>query len=95
MLSLLIFLPLIFAVVLLKVPNNFSKAFATISSALVFGLSLYLLFVFDKSLHDLQFVEQISWIESLGISYFVGVDGISIWLFVIDNFVNTIGCFSF
>lgn len=85
MLSLVIFLPLIFAIALLVIPNNFSKMFATISSALVFVLSLFLLFAFDKSLYDLQFAEQISWIESLGISYFVGVDGISIWLLLLTT----------
>ncbi len=85
MLSLLIFSPLIFAIILLKVPGNFTKLFASISSSLVFVLSLYLLFVFDKSTHDLQFTANIPWIESLGISYFIGVDGISIWLLLLTT----------
>ena len=85
MLSILIFSPLIFAIILLKVPGNFTKLFASISSSLVFVLSLYLLFVFDKSTHDLQFAENIPWIEFLGISYFIGVDGISIWLLLLTT----------
>jgi NADH-quinone oxidoreductase subunit M len=52
------------------------------TSLITFGLSLILWFRFDKSTADFQFVEEVSWLPEFGISYAMGVDGISV-LFVL------------
>ena len=88
MLSWLIFLPIFFALVLTVVPNKIVKNLAIIFSLLVFTLSLVLLCVFDKSTYNPQLIENIPWIKSMGISYFVGIDGISIWLVMLTTLLT-------
>ena len=90
-LSLLIFLPLVFACIL----GSFSKKkwiphFALGFSFIEFILSLYLFFAFDPQVSSLQLVEQYSWIPSIGISYFLGLDGLSFWLILLTTFLTFI-----
>jgi NADH-quinone oxidoreductase subunit M len=46
-----------------------------------FAVAVPLLFYFDQTTYQMQFVEKYSWIPSLNINYYLGVDGISV-LFV-------------
>ncbi len=39
--------------------------------------------VFDPALGDMQLVDRLPWIDSLGITYHVGLDGISLWLLLL------------
>ena len=87
-LSLLTFLPLVGAVFILTargdeaiVARN-SRNVALWTSGINFILSLFLWFRFDISTAKFQFVEKIDWMPQFGISYHVGVDGISV-LFVL------------
>ncbi len=85
-LSLVIFLPLIFAGIIAAWPQkNTIRELALGFSLIELGASLFLLKDFDSSSAALQFVEKFSWIERFGISYFVGVDGISIMLVVLTT----------
>ena len=43
---------------------------------------------FDPASADFQFVERHAWIPAFGISYFVGVDGISLLLLVLTGFLT-------
>ena len=45
-----------------------------------FAVTLVLWARFDPASADFQFVERHAWIPAFGISYFVGVDGISLFL---------------
>jgi len=56
-------------------------------SGLVFGLSLLLVRGF-QDVAPMQFVEQGSWIPSWGISYHIGIDGLSLWLVVLATFLT-------
>jgi NADH-quinone oxidoreductase subunit M len=38
----------------------------------------------------MQFVDRFAWIEPLGISYYVGVDGISLWLLLLTAFLSPV-----
>lgn len=88
-LSALIFLPLVAAVILGFVPQErLQKPITLIALGLQFVLSLILLAQFDPSTEKLQFVERYMWIESIGASYFVGIDGISIWLVILTAFLT-------
>ena len=69
------------------------RAIAVISTSVSLALSLYILFAYDKTKGGYQFVEKIEWVRSLGISYHVGVDGISIALVVLTAFVIFTGVF--
>lgn len=80
-LSLLIFIPLIGACLILALPGEDKTTIrysALATSLVAFSLSCLLVAQFDPSATQLQFVEHHRWIESLKISYFLGVDGLSI-----------------
>lgn len=42
---------------------------------------------FDPATADLQLVEMVKWIPTLGIQYFVAIDGISFWLVLLSTFL--------
>ncbi len=83
MLSLLIFLPIITSILLFLLPISIKtlKAISTSVMLVVLVIALYLYFNFE-SIESMQFVQHVNWIPSYGISYHVGVDGISISLLV-------------
>lgn len=85
LLSLLTFLPLVYALLVLIFPVKFTRVLSLSLSVLHFILSLALLARFDSSTAALQFVEKINWLPTVGISYFVGVDGISLWLVILTT----------
>jgi NADH-quinone oxidoreductase subunit M len=80
-LSVMIFLPLLAgaALLVLPVPRSGVRAIGLAISVIVLvcGLKVYGDFSNDATL---QFVEKHSWVESLGIYYHVGVDGISLFV---------------
>ncbi|QQS47348.1 MAG: NADH-quinone oxidoreductase subunit M [Acidobacteriota bacterium] len=56
-------------------------------TVVTFVASLLILTGFDRSLAAPQLVEKHHWIGALGVQYFVGVDGISIWLVILTTFL--------
>ncbi len=94
LLSLIIWLPVLGALVLFFVPRRnegFIKWWALLVSLFDFLLTLPLWFGFDKTFSGFQFVEKKAWIEALGVQYFLGVDGISV-LFVLLSALVTVLC---
>jgi NADH-quinone oxidoreductase subunit M len=93
-LSLLIWLPILGAALIIFGPGQKQKQLtqwiALITSILTFVLSLYALSEFDASRYYLQFIEDKPWIDSLGIRYSLGVDGISLPLIVLTSLMTTI-----
>jgi NADH-quinone oxidoreductase subunit M len=92
-LSYVIFFPLIGTLVLMFVPKDRTmamKEFGITVSGITFLLSLVLLARFDSSNTDYQYVHSFPWIESLNISYAVGIDGISIWLVLLTTFLTPV-----
>src|SRR5262245_48090635 len=67
---------------------------ALIVAGLVFAETLLLWARFDPSSADFQFVERHAWIPAFGISYAVGVDGISLLLIVLTAFLTPIAMLS-
>jgi NADH-quinone oxidoreductase subunit M len=63
---------------------------ALLLSLVEFGFSLELLRKFDSNAAGLQFVENKSWIPSFGINYFMGIDGLSLWLVMLTTFLTPI-----
>ncbi len=91
LLTALVFLPMLFALVLLFWPKLSSlRQLAFGFSIVQFLLTLSLLERFNGATASLQFVEKYPWIERFGISYFLGIDGISLWLIVLTNFLTPI-----
>lgn len=98
-LSLLTWLPLCGAVTLYLLPIFSSQSdpdgrkvrVASITvSAIVFALSCWLLWQFDPTSADMQFVERSAWIPTFGASYSLGVDGISLFLVILTTFLMPI-----
>src|SRR4029453_13297792 len=96
-LSIITFLPLVGALLLLLVPKE-NKAFimkaATAIAGLDLLLSLPLWWLYDRSNEGFQFVQQLSWIPSLGVSYKVGIDGISLLLMLLTTLLGFIAILS-
>ncbi len=97
-LSLITFLPLIGAFAILvfardkdeAVVNGNARATALWTSLITFFLSLVLWVGFDRKSADFQFVQQIPWIENLGITYHMGVDGISMLFVLLSTLLTPI-----
>ena len=91
MLSTLIFLPIVFSLILAAWPQKSTlRQLALGFSVLQFAASALMLKDFDSGFSGLQFVEKFSWIERFGISYFVGIDGISVMLVMMTTFLMPI-----
>jgi NADH-quinone oxidoreductase subunit M len=92
-LSLVVFLPLLAAVPLLLVPRE-RVAFcrwwtlaAMTAGLFVCGAALSMM---QKGVAGMQLVHRIPWIRSLGVEYFLGVDGISIYLVLLTALLGPI-----
>lgn len=84
----IIFLPLVFALVIAIWPQKNSIRHLALGFSLIeFVLSLGMLQKFDSASAALQLVEKTPWIERFGISYFLGVDGISVMLVMLTTFL--------
>jgi len=80
LLSILIFLPLLGALLVAITSKQFAKHAALVVSLVVFLLSLVLWKRFDPASAEYQMMESAEWIKVLGVKYALGVDGISLWL---------------
>ncbi|HHD63681.1 MAG TPA: NADH-quinone oxidoreductase subunit M [Desulfobulbaceae bacterium] len=90
-LSLIIFLPIIGAMVLAIIKDEeTSRWFSLIILTLAFFFSLPLYGAFQPMLPGFQFVENHSWISSYGLSYLLGVDGISLPLVLLTTFLGPV-----
>ena len=98
MLTFIIALPLLAALALLWVPgrHRFVVRLTALAVTLADVLAALLLFWrFDTGMSGYQFVQKVPWVEMLGISYHVGVDGINIGLIVMGAVVAfTAACVS-
>jgi len=93
LLSVLVFLPLLGALVLAGVPREHVNALrwvALVVMLVTFGVSLALYALFDLALPGMQLSERVAWISSVGIFYHLGVDGISLPLVLLTTFISPI-----
>jgi NADH-quinone oxidoreductase subunit M len=92
-LSLLIFFPLLGAVILLFIDKEkleTLRIFTLLITLIEFIFSLPLFFAFDTKTAAMQFVEDRWWVQSYGISYKLGVDGISLLLVLLTTFLTVL-----
>ncbi|WP_374619869.1 NADH-quinone oxidoreductase subunit M [Pandoraea sp.] len=94
LLSLAIWLPIISGIVVLAVGNDRNpggaRVLSLIGSLLSFLVTLPLISNFDANTAALQYVEKSSWIDRFHINYFLGIDGISLWLIVLTSLITVI-----
>ena len=98
LLSIITFLPT-FGVAILLIVGRERKAMIrriTIAiTAIEFAVSLLLFFQFQPGNSQMQFMENVPWIPVYGISYLLGIDGISLFLVLLTTFltfVSIIAC---
>ncbi len=91
LLSLLIFVPVLGAAILLLIRNaDASRWIALGFSILELALCVSLLAHFDTSTHHMQFGESAVWISAWNIHYKLGVDGISVLFVALTALLTTI-----
>ncbi|MDZ8186690.1 MAG: NADH-quinone oxidoreductase subunit M [Nostoc sp. ChiSLP02] len=98
MLSILIWLPIIAAIFIAILPVNIPKhrirLAALYLSGLVFLWNIIILLKFDITNPGMQFKEYLPWNETLGLSYQLGVDGLSILMLVLNSLLTWISIYS-
>ena len=94
LLSILIWLPILGGILVLATGDDRNAAMAR---KMGFGFSVATLLLsvllyrnFDLTTADMQFVEQMPWINIFDIQYFLGVDGISVPLILLTTFLTVI-----
>jgi NADH-quinone oxidoreductase subunit M len=70
------------------------RTVALIVSLIEFAATLYLWMAFNPASADFQFVERRAWLPQFGITYHVGVDGISLFLIVLTGFLTPLALLS-
>jgi NADH-quinone oxidoreductase subunit M len=99
LLSIITFLPLVAAIILAlfmrgddAAARQGAKWLALFTTSATFVISLFVLFRFDPSNTGFQFVEEREWI--LGLTYKMGVDGISVLFVMLTTFLMPITIYS-
>jgi NADH-quinone oxidoreductase subunit M len=96
-LSLLLFLPLVGALILLFVPKQNDDAIRWIANIVAFVgfvVSIPLWFWVNPQNADFQLVERAPWIPTIGAEYFIGVDGLSTLLILLTTLMGFIAILS-
>src|SRR3546814_1471727 len=95
-LSIVTFTPLLGALAILVVPRGTEEEVARQSrwgalwvSLMTFLVSLVVWIKFDTHTPDFQFVEQVEWLPAFGISYHLGIDGISLFFVLLRSEEHT------
>ncbi len=97
LLSLILFTPLLGAIVLVFVDRRSEDTIrwiANITAGLGFVVSLPLWFWYDSQSSDWQFVERLQWIPSIGAEYHLGVDGFSSLLILLATLMGFLAVLS-
>jgi NADH-quinone oxidoreductase subunit M len=90
MLEILIIVPLIGSFFLLFINKNNKKLIiltALWTSLITFFLSVILWLSYDYFSPKLQFITNVSWLESLNMSFCLGIDSISLLFIVLTTFI--------
>src|SRR5262250_1602884 len=92
-LSFLLAIPVVGALALMLVPRRQTQALfflALIAGLADFVWSLNIFSQFDGTKGEMQLVERVPWMPAYGIQYFVGIDGISLFLVLLTTFLMPI-----
>jgi NADH-quinone oxidoreductase subunit M len=94
LLSVAIWLPILFGVTLLAVGSDkhpgAARWLALTGAVIAFLVTLPLISGFDPGTAAMQFQENLSWIERFNVRYHLGVDGISVWFVLLTAFITVI-----
>src|SRR5919106_800322 len=71
--------------------ERFVRPAALVVTIIAFVMSLGVLFDFDPDISGFQLGTRAEWISEWGISYVTGIDGASLWLFMLTSFLVPLG----
>ncbi|MGK5088162.1 NADH-quinone oxidoreductase subunit M [Bdellovibrionota bacterium FG-2] len=95
-----VFLPLFWATAGLLIPvgtargKTFLKSWTVLGSLATFALSVWIFQQYSPTGPEFQLSENQEWLPMLGISYSMGMDGISLWLIMLTTFLMPIAILS-
>ena len=94
LLSIAIWLPVAFGVLLLAVGRDENagvvRALALVGAVASFVVTVPLITGFNTSTAAMQFVEKLPWIERFNVQYHLGLDGLSLWFVPLTAFITVI-----
>ncbi len=93
-LSFIVFTPITASVILFMLPGERKaeiRVTALAAATMALGLSLWVYFSYNTAQGGYQFTEQIAWLPQMGVSYFVGVDGMNAPLLLLTGIVMFTG----
>ena len=94
LLSLAIWTPIVFGAILLLMGRDDQartvRWIALIGAVASFLVTLPLYGRFDTTTANMQFVENVSWIERFNVNYHLGLDGISFWFVLLTAFITVV-----
>jgi NADH-quinone oxidoreductase subunit M len=79
-LSILVFWPLLLAVLGALAPRGVAPLFAVVGAFVPLGYAVLMLADFDTGASGLQYLTDDAWIDELGVRYTLGIDGLNLWL---------------
>src|SRR5438094_8845865 len=92
-LSVILWLPIATAVLLALLPRRWAteiKAIGLVAALIEFIVSLTILTQFQDGVAGMQLVEAKPWIRAWGVTYSLGVDGISLWLVLLTTLLTPV-----
>ncbi|MBL4889081.1 MAG: NADH-quinone oxidoreductase subunit M [Candidatus Lindowbacteria bacterium] len=89
-LSLLIWLPIMGAVAIALFQSRYAKWVALITTLVTLVPLVALMDMFDPSKSNMQLVEHLPWIPAFGISYILGIDGLSYPMVLLTGLLSVI-----
>ena len=97
MLSALILVPLLGAAMVVLWPGELEssrcRSLALAISGAILLWTIWLVTQFDPSLGTIQFEEQIPWLEGIGLSYHLGLDGLSLPLLFLNSLLTIVAIY--
>ena len=94
LLSLAIWLPIVFGVLVLAFGRDsrpgFTRVLTLVGSLASLAVTIPLITGFDNAQHGMQFAESHEWIAAFNIVYKLGIDGLSLWFVPLTAFITVI-----
>ncbi len=93
LLSLLVFMPIIGSIIVYLAGfagDKVSKILTILISASTIAVALFIFLSFNWSMQGFQLVESYDWAKDFGLTYVLGIDGISLPLLIISSLLTTL-----
>ena len=97
LLTVILLVPLCAVLLMFCLPresNKGIKVIAALATTITLALTLYGYWAYDSSVGGMQFTEEFLWVQDLGVSYALGVDGISLPMLLLTMLIGISAVFT-